>query len=111
MMVQVLEEGAWSEPVGSALCKLGVHVLDSQILSLHDLGEGKGLIHSASGAGVVAAVHAAAAGDRGRVKEMFEKASLTAEERAQLCSFLLQVKCLHILSTLTIIHSPSQPHH
>ena len=87
----MIEEGAWSEAVGSALSKLGVHVLDSQVLSLQDLGSARELVHSASGLGVVSAVHAAAAGEHSRISRAFSTAGLSAEERAQLCSFLLQV--------------------
>lgn len=88
----MIEEGAWSEAVGSALSKLGVHVLDSNILPLRDLGDAKGLVHSASGLGVVSAVHNATAGERNKIGEMFSGAKLSAEERTQLCSFLLQVR-------------------
>ena len=89
--MQVIEEGAWSEAVGSALSKLGVQVLDSQVLPLPDLGSARELVHSASGLGVVAALRAATAGERSRVGEAFRAASLSDEERMQLCSFLLQV--------------------
>ena len=87
----MIEEGAWSEAVGSALSKLGIHVLDSQVLPLRDLGSGRELVHSASGLGVVSAVRAATAGESGRVGRLFNAADLSAEERSQLCSFLLQV--------------------
>lgn len=90
-LVQVIEEGAWSEAVGSALSKLGVHVLDSQALPLRDLGSARELVHSASGLGVVSAVRAATAGERSRVRDTFRAANLSDEECAQLCSFLLQV--------------------
>ena len=87
----MIEEGAWSEAVGSALSKLGVHVLDSQVLPLRELGSGRELIHGASGLGVVSAVRAATAGELSRVSGSFSEANLSAEERTQLCSFLLQV--------------------
>ena len=90
LLSQVIEEGAWSEAVGSALSKLGVHVLDSHILSLQGLGGARQLIHTATGLGVVSALSAAGAGDSSR-EEKFSAARLTSEERAQLCSFLLQV--------------------
>ena len=94
MPLQVIEEGAWSEAVSSALSKLGVHVLDSQILPLHGLGGARQLIHTATGLGVVSAMSAAGAGDSS-VEERFSAARLTSEERAQLCSFLLQVRYIH----------------
>lgn len=91
LLLQVIEEGAWSEAVGSALSKLGVQVLDSQVLPLRDLGSARELIHSASGLGVVSAVRTATAGELSRVSALFSAAGLSAEERTQLCSFLLQV--------------------
>ena len=98
----MIEEGAWSEAVGSALSRLGIHVLDSHILPLQGLGQAKGLIHSASGMGVVSAVRAAAAGDRSRISAIFSAADLSAEERAQLCSFLLQVGCASAMQCLPV---------
>ena len=89
--MQVIEEGAWSEAVGSALSKLGVHVLDSQLLPVHKLGSARELVHSASGLGIVSAVRAATAGQPSRLNGAFSAAALSAEERVQLCSFLLQV--------------------
>ncbi len=97
MILQVIEEGAWSEAVGSALSKLGVHVLDSHILSLQGPGGARQLIHTATGLGVVSALSAAGAGDSSR-EEKFSAARLTSEERAQLCSFLLQVGYFHTTS-------------
>lgn len=101
----MIEEGAWSEAVGSALSKLGIHVLDSHTLPLQGLGQAKELIHSASGLGVVSAVHAAAAGDRSRISAMFSAADLSAEERAQLCSFLLQVGYVSAIQFLPVCAS------
>ena len=93
----MIEEGAWSEAVGSALSKLGVHVLDSHILSLQDLGGARQLIHAATGLGVVSALSAAGAGGSIRV-DMSSAARLTSEERAQLGSFLLQVGVRFLIS-------------
>ena len=90
-LLQVIEEGAWSEAVGSALSKLGVHVLASQVLPLRALGSARELVHSASGLGVVSAVRAATAGEHSKIDSAFSAAELSAEERTQLCSFLLQV--------------------
>ena len=88
----MIEEGAWSEAVGSALSKLGVHILDSSVLPLRALGDARGLVHSASGLGVVSAVHDATAGECSKIGDMFSGTKLSAEERTQLCSFLLQVR-------------------
>lgn len=89
---QVVEEGSWTEAMGSALSKLSVQVLDSRVLAAAQLGAaGQSLIRPATGAGVLAALSATADGDLGRLGRNFVSAGVSAAEREQLRSFLLQV--------------------
>ncbi len=89
---QVVEEGSWAEALGALLAKLGVRVLDSRVLPMPALGgAAQRLIRPATGAGVLAALGAAAGGDLGRMGRAFVTADVSAAQREQLRGFLLQV--------------------
>lgn len=47
--MQVVEEGAWAEGVTAALSRLGVHVLNSSVLPLADMGCVRSLVNAATG--------------------------------------------------------------
>lgn len=103
LAAQVVEEGSWAEAVGSALAKLGVRVLDSARLPASALGAaGRRLVRPATGGGVLAAIGAAAGGDLGRIGRTFVASGVTAAEREQLRSFLLQVRHRSLLLSLSV---------
>ncbi|BDA44284.1 probable Sacsin [Coccomyxa sp. Obi] len=87
---KVVEEGAWAEGVTAALSRLGVHVLDSSVLPLADMGSARSLVNAATGSGVLAAISNAAGGDLGRVGRNLITGGATSAERQQLRIFLLQ---------------------
>ena len=96
--VPVVEEGSWAEALGTLLAKLGVHVLDSRILPMAALGSAaQRLIRPATGAGVLAALGAAAGDDLGRMGRAFVTADVSAGQREQLRGFLLQVPAPAVL--------------
>ncbi|KAK9808692.1 hypothetical protein WJX72_002029 [[Myrmecia] bisecta] len=90
---QVVQEGSWAEAVGTALAKLGCHVLDAGMLP--DRVQHTQLlkyVHPSSGAGILAAIGAAAESDDvgAHAMQLAERADLTAAERQQLRTLLLQ---------------------
>ena len=92
MNLQVVEEGAWAEGVSAALSRLGVHVLDSSVLSLADMGCARSLVNAATGSGVLTAISNAARGDLGRVGRNLIADGASSADRQQLRTFLLQVQ-------------------
>lgn len=86
---QVVKEGSWAEAAGTAISKLGCRLLDASNINIKH-PQIDAYVHEADAGGILSAVAGTCAGDSAALSQKFSEAGLTALQRHQLRTFLLQ---------------------